>query len=236
MNQEIGNTAKLAEHLDPHGRVPSALPAAPARRRRIRFSLATLVLGCALLGACGLLAMVFPEMHALRMENHKLRAEQGKLSVYDPSRIYALKLETYEELTWRWRIYLPNDRRYRLCISTKGLPQVSEATAVEGTISTDGDWSESLLTVAVLKHPDGKWKVALSANGETILVEMHGEFKGFFNRSNVYFSLEKGEPANVRLQLLRAFESKRPNNSDWSMPSRESDEIGSLLVWIEEAK
>ncbi len=44
MNQEIGNTAKLAEYLDPHGRVPPGLPAAPARRWRVRFSLGTLAL------------------------------------------------------------------------------------------------------------------------------------------------------------------------------------------------
>jgi hypothetical protein len=44
----------------------------------------------------------------LRYERTELRRETGYLEVTDPQTLHAIALPCLEELTWRWRIYVPN--------------------------------------------------------------------------------------------------------------------------------
>jgi hypothetical protein len=44
----------------------------------------------------------------LRYELSELRRETGYLEVTDPQTLHVIALPSLEELTWRWRIYVPN--------------------------------------------------------------------------------------------------------------------------------
>jgi hypothetical protein len=50
----------------------------------------------------------------MKAEIRLLRTELGYLTIDDPEKITAIKLQSGDPLTWQWRIYLPPGRKYRI--------------------------------------------------------------------------------------------------------------------------
>ena len=44
------------------------------------------------------------ELRTLAYENRQLRDEVGALSIDDPSKIYAIRVRTDDDRTWKWRV------------------------------------------------------------------------------------------------------------------------------------
>ena len=51
-------------------------------------------------------------MLELRQENEDLKEDLGYIKIEDPDKVYVRQLETVEMLTWRFRVYLPPEKRY----------------------------------------------------------------------------------------------------------------------------
>jgi hypothetical protein len=79
---------------------------------RPRISLLTILLLMAL-AACGItIWRLWQEVGPLRTEVRRLRDEVGAISVDDPTRVHAIQVDTNDELLWKWRIWLPENRTY----------------------------------------------------------------------------------------------------------------------------
>lgn len=100
---------------------------APAPRCR-RFSLLTLLLATTLMALAVTVAMLYRELGPLRKEVARLRDETGELNVMDPARLHAIRVDTYSELEWKWRIWIPEGAVYRVRghggpVSKQGYPK-----------------------------------------------------------------------------------------------------------------
>lgn len=108
--------------------IPAVQSQPPRRRWRWQFSLFTLLLlavvACvvaAYLGTARRLEEANATVNRQKAELEardatiaKLEAELGKLTVKDPSKVHILALPSKEDWHWRWRVYLPPGKTWRI--------------------------------------------------------------------------------------------------------------------------
>ncbi|WP_197526575.1 hypothetical protein [Botrimarina colliarenosi] len=67
-------------------------------------------------------AMLWRDVGPLRAEVQRLRREAGVLTVSDPDLVHAIGVETYVTNAWKWRLWVPANRRVALHVSVSGVP------------------------------------------------------------------------------------------------------------------
>ncbi len=77
---------------------------------RLRFSLLNLLLLTTIVA----MGLALIKLVPLRNEVVRLRNETGRLLVTDRTKLQAIEVKTYTHLTWRWRIFVPSEKKYRL--------------------------------------------------------------------------------------------------------------------------
>jgi hypothetical protein len=98
--------------------------AATTRRLRPRFSLLTILFLFALVG-CGItIWQLWREVGPLREEVRRLRDEVGELAIDDATKIHAIETRQPDELTWRWRLWIPEGRTYVIRSTGGEIPKV----------------------------------------------------------------------------------------------------------------
>ena len=158
---------------DTSAQVPKEVRAKRARWRRLlrpQFSLKTLML---LAVICALLVALWTSSRRLeqakrdidvyRAEIAKYRRELGYLDITDPNKVHAIGLRTTGSLRWQWRIYLPQNRRFRLGLYGIGIPKSGFA----GGPNASGDIrsGESLVDACVERGPEGRWLLSTKRDG-----------------------------------------------------------------------
>ena len=74
--------------------------------------------------ACGItIWQLWREVGPLRAEVRRLRDEVGELIVDDPTKIHAIEVRQKDELTWRWRLWIPAGRTYVLRAVGEDIPK-----------------------------------------------------------------------------------------------------------------
>lgn len=116
-------------------------PGSAMKRLRLpRVSLATLLLLTALVATSITSLMLWVELVPLRQEVYRLRDEVGELVIRDETKLHAVQIPVEKTPTrreWRWRVWWPAGRAYRLhCkegqIPFEGIPPGSGWNHVEG--------------------------------------------------------------------------------------------------------
>jgi hypothetical protein len=131
-------------------------------RRRLRFSLLTLLLVMALAALGVTVLQLYRELVPMRAELRRLRDEVGELSIEDDELFHAIEVRTPEEFVWKWRIWIPEGAAYTLHHTSEKIPKrgfpASHSTItltnpgeqwVEYRISRNarsGKWMDGLLT------------------------------------------------------------------------------------------
>lgn len=96
---------------------------APAARFFPRFTLRTVFIVGSFLSLLVWHIITMRELTRVQRENREVRHQAGLLTVSDPTRVHAMAVPTVEDHTWRWRIYIPDAEKYRLCTRFVDLPQ-----------------------------------------------------------------------------------------------------------------
>jgi hypothetical protein len=91
------------------------------------------------------------ENKALKQRNDDLRREIGYLVIDDRNKIYVRQLESFEELTWRFRIYLPKKTGYAL--------HIRASNTSWNSMGLNPRESEFPLTVALRRQASGEWRL-----------------------------------------------------------------------------
>jgi hypothetical protein len=87
--------------------------------------------------ACGItIFSLWREVGPLRVEVRELRNETGRLSIDDPSKSHVVQVRTDDDFTWKWRVWIPEGRAYRLQVATQDIP-AKGYPATRGMISLD---------------------------------------------------------------------------------------------------
>jgi len=134
---------------------------------RPRFSLLTAILLMTIVGLVIVIAQLWREVGPLRDENRRMRTELGQLTIEDPTRAYAISVPTFEDDTWKWRIYLPPGGQYSLCEYSGRLPGPNSRTGKpwfdgvrrsgSGSISTGTNFGGEFLLEAKLMKEGDTW-------------------------------------------------------------------------------
>jgi hypothetical protein len=126
-------------------------------RWKPRFSLKTILLATAFI-ACGITIWLLQrEVGPLRAEVKRLRNEVGFLSLEDESKLHAIRLRTPDELTWKWRLWIPPGRKYALRVDGGMIPKTGFPT--EGGTIGIYDAGEMWVEYRIQKDPKtGSWQ------------------------------------------------------------------------------
>jgi len=102
-------------------------PGVGARRR---FSLRSLLAVTAFVAMAIVIWQLYTELAPLRAEVRRLRDEVGELSIDDEAKLYAIRVRAGEDMTWKWRVWVPEGRAYEIRyvgdqIPKQGFPRAS---------------------------------------------------------------------------------------------------------------
>lgn len=151
---------------------------ASAPKRRPRFSLLNLLLLMAVVAMGITIAQLRSELVSLRAENERLRDEVGELTITDPTKLHAILAPGQGELVWKWRVWVPARRTYRLR-SYGGLGKVPESGFPDdgGTLylrpANNGEGQEVWVEYRIEKGRDGEWRGRLRTATGGVGVELH---------------------------------------------------------------
>jgi hypothetical protein len=126
----------------------------PRRSWRPRISLLSVLLLMTILGMAIVIAQFWQEIGPLRKEVRALRNEVGKLSIDDRSKIHAMLVHTDEELTWKWRIWIPEGKQVAMHLQWGNVPRTGVPQRPTST-STFGP-GEGTLTLKVRRDVKGE--------------------------------------------------------------------------------
>ena len=93
-------------------------------------------------------------------ELKRLRSELGIFAISDPAKAHVLFVSQPEDKLWRWRVYLPPQRRYLMKWATDDVAGQGLATQWEGQDFQAFAHDDPTFTVDVFlrKGSDGKWR------------------------------------------------------------------------------
>jgi hypothetical protein len=100
---------------------------AAIRRWRPRMSLLTAMLLITIAGMAIKIAQLRLEVDPLRRDLRMLRKSLGQLSIHDESKVHAIAVPSHDNLTWRWRVWIPQGRQITIHyqwgdVPRKGVP------------------------------------------------------------------------------------------------------------------
>jgi hypothetical protein len=121
---------------------------------RPRISLLSALLLMTILGMAIVIARFWHEIGPLRKEVRALRNEVGKLSIDDKTKIHAMSLHTDDQLTWKWRIWVPEGKQVGMHLQWGNVPRTGVPQRPT-TTSTFGP-GEGTLTLKVHRDVKGE--------------------------------------------------------------------------------
>jgi hypothetical protein len=194
-----------------------------------RFSLRTVLIVTAFI-ACGItIWQLQREVGPLRAEVRRLRDEVGFLDVEDQSKVHAIQVRTTDELTWKWRLWIPPGRRYALRVDGGMIPKTGFPT--EGGTIGIYDAGEMWVEYQVKKDPkSGTWHGQMVTakgavgGGEQKWIEWGsrtGSGEGVGNSTRV-------APADEILVLGRHYYSRTAKSS-----TKIEDPASGFIIWLE---
>lgn len=227
---------------------------------RPRVSLLTALLLTTIVAMGIVIAMLWQEVKPLRIDNRRLRSEVGELSIDDPNRPYAIQVQTHEDDTWKWRIYLPPGGSYSINSYSGTLPPRAGHTgnswfdkvrnSGSGMCSENSSFEgEVLLEGRLVKEAD-EWyfvtrytrrqgtDVVTSGGGKDSIYQPSGDWlsdrRSQLSSSDVGFEQKSYEPGSsiLLVHVTRPETTELPNGGHSSrMPQGPAEGIA---VWIEQ--
>lgn len=208
--------------------------------RRLRFSLRT-VLACIAMTAVALSIAVsirqFQENRRLKADVKRLKDAVGELDI-EPGqehKLHAVRLEPLEDLTWKWNVYIPRDRKFEIRVSSK---LEDTLTKFSGTI-TELEPGYHLITTALRRNRENRWECVVhkknsgwsSTTRQGVSDELAKAIEAGFNSASSGVTENRVvEPGKIlELLRLRFFPSGVPVPLDATL--RPGDGI---YVWINE--
>ncbi len=145
---------------------------APRPKPRFRYSLSTLLLLTTIACLAITVALLWREVRPLREEVRRLRDEVGELYVEDPTKLHAIRVNSDNELVWKWRLWIPEGKRYKLRaeggkVPSEGFPRSGGTTY----LITPG---ETVVEYRIVKDPrSDSWRGSLHAQGSSVGADFH---------------------------------------------------------------
>lgn len=199
---------------------------------RPRFSLQTALLLMTIVGMAIVIAQLWREVGPLRAEVKQLRNETGRLYVEDKSKLCAIQVDTKDELSWKWRVWIPENRTFAVNVTAESVPKKGFPQQNRGTIwlSQPG---EQIIEYHIQRDPrDGQWYGSLQGGSGSVGKDLQpwvnwpsrsSESQGVGRRTGV---AKPGEP----FVLMRSRVSQAKSSTQIEDPA------AGFMIWMEPAR
>src|SRR5262245_4620503 len=121
---------------------------------RPRFSLLSALLLMTIVGLVIVVIQLWRDIKPLRAELRRLRNEVGALSIEDPTKPHAIQVRIVDDNTWKWRVWIPEGKKYELKIATQDIPQQGFPQS-NGSMVLD-EPGETWVQYRIARSPDSK--------------------------------------------------------------------------------
>ena len=135
-----------------------------------KFSILTLLLATTIFGLTVSLIFTNKRLAQKSSQLDSLLSEVRHLNIEDDNEIHVVNIPGFGENSWRWRIFLPNDRQFRLRSAYNNVPKLSLPSNPPDNYRCALPSGEFILT-ATIHESDGKWMLTFNAerNGNSKL-------------------------------------------------------------------
>jgi len=144
---------------------------APSGHSRIRprFSLLTILFLFALV-ACGItIWQLWREVGPIRAEVSQWRNEYGALTIDDKSKIHAVQLRTNENLSWIWKVWIPEGQSVRVAFGNGNVPGSGFPAFEHGGRFNLDQAGENKVRVSIRQDAIvNEWNLIVEAGGATM--------------------------------------------------------------------
>jgi hypothetical protein len=195
-----------------------------------QFSIVSLLLTTTIVALSVTVGMLYRELVPMRQELARLRQETGRLDIGDPTRLHAIRVNTDNDLEWRWRIWVPEGLSYR--VRVVGGPISGQEYPVDGGSFHLHKPGEHVIRYCISRNPkDGHWCGKLySASGKV------GEYNQSWVEWSRQTSTSVGVPSSTvsydatakRIDLIRHRVSQTATSSNAI-----EDPAAGFLIWLE---
>jgi len=90
----------------------------------------------------------------------KLQVQVGELVITDPNKLHAVAIPSYEDLTWRWRLHVPDNTTHLYRFATHDVPETGIPASPDSFPLDGGDYE---LTAAIRKDRNDDWALNVFA-------------------------------------------------------------------------
>ena len=197
-------------------------------RLRPRFSLLTALLVTTIVGMAIVLVVQWRALGPLRAEVRRLRDEVGELSVDDPTKLCAIQVDTRDELTWKWRVWIPENRVYRLRLYGEEVP--AKGFPNEGGTIWLREPGECVVEYRITRDPrDGKWYGGLKAGPGSVGKDAQPwvEWKSRTSTTGGVGKDTRSFEPDQRVELTRHRVSQADSSDDIEDPA------AGFMIWLE---
>jgi hypothetical protein len=204
----------------------------PSSRSRLRFSLLNILFLMALV-ACGItILMLWREVGPLREEVRRLRDEAGMLVVDDPTKVHAIEVNTRDELTWKWRVWIPKGRTYIVRGNGGGIPM--EGFPKDGGSMPIYEPGEHVIGYEIDRdRTNGQWYGKTTLAGTGSVGKDHQPWVEWTSRTSTGGGVPKSAQSfetGEHIELIRHRVSQASDSSKIEDPS------AGFMIWLEPAK
>jgi hypothetical protein len=157
----------------------------------------------------------------------------GRLVLSDPSKFHVVAVPTYEDLLWRWRIYVPPGQSLDLHSVQQNIPE----RGFPASYGTSGrlEEGEYVLTAAIRRDRNGTWQLTLARPHSSSSSGFGGEQAGWLTDSPGWSTEQAGSTetqvfdANEPIVLLRLRCMQKQGAGVSSTTPEPSDGV---MIWI----
>ncbi|MEM6474074.1 MAG: hypothetical protein AAF802_31275 [Planctomycetota bacterium] len=130
-----------------------------------KFGLKSLLLLLSFIALAIALVMSRMEIEELRNELVTYRNEMRQLTIEDENLIHAIQIPGFGRKAWRWRVYLPEDKEYRIRLAFDDIPQRGLPKSPPDNVFVNLPKGESILSASVVREGEG-WGLSLRSETE----------------------------------------------------------------------
>jgi hypothetical protein len=199
-------------------------------RFRPRVSLLSVLVLLTIASMAIVIVQLWRELGPLREEVRRLRDETGTLVVEDPTKLHAIRVDTHDDMLWKWRIWVPAGSAYNL--RATGAPIPKDGFPTRGAMMSLHEPGEQYIEYRIDKYPrNDQWRGTLRTRDSSVGSDIHPwvTWDTRTSRSNgVSTRAQTFEPGKKAL-LLRFRTSQKSNAQDVEDPAE------GFMVWLEPA-
>jgi hypothetical protein len=184
-------------------------------------------------GMAIVIAQLWRDVGPLRKEVRMLRDETGRLSIEDESKLHAIEVRNDDDLTWKWRVWVPQGQTVTVHSQWGMVPRTGVPVQHNSiTLSPGEQW---VTLTARRDRDDRNWEERLESRGGSVggIIQPDDhwfDWRGHMSTGDGVSATTSVAQDNEKVVVLRRFRVGQVKSSD---VLNKSDRTAGFIVWLE---